>query len=61
MDGNVDKQIILNAHIIVPEAPVPTKNIAINSPPKIPEIAIDVLFYKLLHPAIINMRAIEIE
>ena len=43
-----------------PEAPVPTKNIPINSPPITPEIAIDVLFYKLLHPAIINMRTIEI-
>ena len=45
---------------MVPEAPVPTKNIPINSPPITPEIPIDVFYYKLLHAPIINIRPIEI-
>jgi len=57
--GNAAKQMNLNIHIIVPDAPVPTKNIPINSPPNVPAILIAEFCCKLLNKPTKNIRTNE--
>ena len=46
----------LKIQIIVPDAPVPTKNIPINSPPNVPAILIAEFCYRLLNKPTKNIR-----